>query len=603
MLCVTKRHALESEIQRQATLICRMVKTSRTSQWQWRRSAFWVGVWVLGSLTLWGSLTWVERSSIQQAQRDATESLRVQAGALTGLLDRFRSLPPILARQEDIRRLFSAQADTADLRDKTTELSYLAGAADVALYRRDGSYITSARGLYAQNLTSQEATTELLRAPAESRLGRATLIEDAQARYYAFSALVGGVNDPVGVLVFFVDLSTVEQAWALSRLPIGVTDEWGRVILSNVPEWRGRPLSDFARRKGIGIDLRFEGERYIAQEATRALPLLNWQLHAFGISPDHNLDQKLALLLSVLLSLSVAMGGMLVMRRREQSMAAERKERADALRLERLVQRRTRDLHASNRSLQQEIEVRTEAERKLLKAQEEVVRSAKLAAIGQMSATLSHEYNQPLATIGTYAENAERFLERGHVERVQNNLSLIRQQVDRMAALSRTLLTFARKTDPEVRPVSLQAIFDDAVLLVSPRARKASVQLDVQAVAADCWVLGSQIRLTQVLVNLTNNAIDAASIQRDAWVRIEVQSEEQTHRVRVIDNGPGIPLAQRSAIFEPFYTTKPAGVGLGIGLSVVADIVHEVGGEIHITDAPGGGAQFELILRKAIPKP
>lgn len=580
-----------------------MVKSNRASQWQWRRSAFWAGVWVLGTLTLWASLTWVERGSIQQAQRDANESLRVQAGALTGLLDRFRSLPPILARQEDIGRLFTPQSDTTVLRDKITELAYLAGAADVALYRQDGGYITSARGLYAQDLNSQDATAELLRAPAESRLGRATLIEGDQARYYAFSALVGGVTNPVGVLVFFVDLSTVEQVWALSRLPIGVTDERGRVILSNVPEWRGRLLSDFARRKPNTIDLRFEGERYAAQEATRALPLLDWRLHAFGISPDLKLDQKLALLFSALITVSLAMGGLLFLRRREQLLATERKERADALRLERLVQRRTRDLHASNRSLQQEIEVRTETERKLLKAQEEVVRSAKLAAIGQMSATLSHEYNQPLATIGTYAENAERFLERGHVDRVQSNLSLIRQQVDRMAALSRTLLTFARKSDPEVRPVSLRAIFDDAVLLVSPRARKAGVQLDVQAVPAECWVMGSQIRLTQVLVNLANNAIDAASVQRDAWVRIEVQNHTEHHAVRVIDNGPGIPLEQRAAIFEPFFTTKPAGVGLGIGLSVVADIVHEVGGEIHITDAPGGGAQFELILRKAAPNP
>ena len=580
-----------------------MVKSIRSAQWQKRRTLIWVGVWLTGALTLWLSLSWVERASVAAAQRDANEAMRVQSGALTGLLDRFRSLPPILSRQADIQRLFATQADRTEVRDKVTELAYLAGAADVALYRRNGTYITSARGLYANDLTVLDATNELLRAPTESRLGRAALVEGDQARFYAFSSLVGGVNNPVGVLVFYVDLSVVEQTWALSRAPIGVTDERGRVILSNVPEWRGRLLGDFARTKGNALALRVDGRPEPAQQATQALPLLGWQLHAFGVSASQKTDQQLALLFSVLVTMLLALTATLVLRRREQLMAAERKERADALRLERLVQRRTRDLHASNRSLQKEIEVRTQAERKLLKAQEEVVRSAKLAAIGQMSTTLSHEYNQPLATIGTYAENAQLFLARRDNEKVSANLQLIGQQVERMAALSRTLLTYARKPEPDIRSVSLRAVFDDALMLVSPRARKASVQIEAPTIDPQWWVMGSQIRLTQVVVNLVSNAIDAASAVPHAWVRIDVERDAANQTIRIIDNGPGVPAELCDTIFEPFFTTKPAGVGLGIGLSVVADIVQEVGGSIRVQDAPGGGAQFELTLRASAPTP
>lgn len=563
------------------------------------RSSFWLAVLLLGALTLAASWQWVEHAARAQAERDARESLRVQTGALTGLLNRFRALPPILARQNDVSRLLHPDVPPLAVRDKLTELAYLSGAADVALYRRDGSYITSARRLYPADLSAHPATAELLQAPTESRLGRATLVFDTEQRYYAFSALVGGINHPVGVLVFFVDLSVIEQAWALSRWPIAVTDAQARIIVSNVPQWLGRPLHAVWRGDAQHESILLEGQRFPTVKAQADLPLLQWRIHAFGLSPQLATDRRLAVLFSALLTSSVALGGLLILRRREQALAAERKERADALRLERLVKRRTRDLHASNKSLQQEIEERRHAEEKLLEAREEVVRAAKLAAIGQMSTTLSHEFNQPLATISTYAENAERFLERQRLDKVQANLQLIGQQVQRMAALSRTLLTFARKADREVHPVHLSTVVDDAVLLVSPRARKAAVDLQVLKPPPHWQVMGSQIRLTQVLVNLLSNAIDASSARAGAWVRCELLHQGQRISCVISDNGPGVPPELHTQIWEPFFTTKPAGVGLGIGLSVVADIVRDAGGTITVSQAPGGGAQFTVELPAA----
>jgi two-component system C4-dicarboxylate transport sensor histidine kinase DctB len=559
---------------------------------------FALALLLLGALTWAASWHWVGHVAAAQAQRDAKESLRVQTGALTGLLDRFRALPPILARQNDIAQLLLPVVPQAAVRDKVTELAYLSGAADVALYHRDGTYITSARQLYPAHLSANRATAELLQAPSESRLGRATLVFDAEQRYYAFSSLVGGVQQPVGVLVFFVDLTVVEQAWALSRWPIAVTDAQGRVIVTNTPAWLGQPLSAIWSAQHPQR-LNLDGQAVLTAAAEADLPLLGWRIHAFGLSPQLTNDRRLAVLFSLLFTSSLGLGGWLLLRRREQAWAAERKERADALRLERLVQRRTRDLNASNLSLQQEIEERRSAEAKLLAAREEVVRSAKLAAIGQMSTTLSHEYNQPLATISTYAENAERFLERQRLDRVASNLQLIRQQVERMAALSRTLLSFARKAEPEFHPTHFASVVDDAVLLVSPRARKASVALQVNKLPPELRVMGSAIRLTQVLVNLLSNAIDAASSQTHGWVRLDWALDAPWLHCHISDNGPGVPADVREQIFEPFFTTKPAGVGLGIGLSVVADIVRESQGSLRVEDAPGGGAQFSIALRLA----
>lgn len=561
-----------------------------------RQVWFALALLLVGGLTLLASWQWVEHTAAVQAQRDADESLRVQTSALTGLLNRFRALPPILARQDNIVALLGPKVPLETVRDKLTELAYLSGAADVALYQRDGRYISSARQLYAADLASHPATTELLKAPSESRLGRATLVFDAQQRYYAFSALVGGVVHPVGVLVFFVDLTVVEQAWALSRLPIAVTDEQSRIIVTNVESWLGRSFNDVWRSDGHTLGLLGDSNAVRSATAYADLPLLQWRIHAFGLSPQLATDRRLAVLFALLLTACLGLGVWLLLRRREQATAAERKERADALRLERLVMRRTRDLNASNLSLQQEIQVRRDAEAKLLEAREEVVRSAKLAAIGQMSTTLSHEFNQPLATISTYAENAQRLLERQRLDQVESNLRLIRQQVDRMAALSTTLLSFARKADREVRALHWQAVVDDAVLLVSPRARKAAVDLQVAPVAADVRVIGNPIRLTQVLVNLLTNAIDAASARSGAWVRLDWRIALPWLECTVSDNGFGVPKELREQIFEPFFTTKPAGVGLGIGLSVVADIVGETAGHLSVGDAPGGGAQFKISL-------
>ena len=132
---------------------------------------------------------------------------------------------------------------------------------------------------------------------------------------------------------------------------------------------------------------------------------------------------------------------------------------------------RTRALSITNRSLSHEVEVRREAEERLRKYQDELIQTAKLAALGQMSTALSHEYNQPLAAIRSYADNALRFLDRGMTSEVSGNLTRINGLVDRMAELSRTLLSFSRKPGATIGPVPLGTVIDEALLLARPRAR------------------------------------------------------------------------------------------------------------------------------------
>jgi two-component system C4-dicarboxylate transport sensor histidine kinase DctB len=563
-----------------------------------RRLSFWVlvlSVWLITTVT---SFNLVERDAKEQARKSADETLNVQIESLNGLLNKFRSLPPILSRQQDMVNLFRADFPRDKIRDKLTQLAYFSGARDVALYSLDGGYYASAREVFTRSLRASKNSEQLLIAPTESRLGRATLLFETRDRLYGFSSLVGGVNQPVGIVVFFVDLSTIENAWALSRLPIFVTNQNDQIILSNVAEWRGKYLKDAIVIETASPQVYFEKELRDAEPIVKPLTLLEWDMHVLGLTPTLNKTKRYAVLLSFLVTITVALALILFVRRRDAAIQAERLERANALRLERLVQRRTRDLNDSNISLQKEIDERKLAEERLIKAQEEVVRAAKLAAIGQMSATLSHEYNQPLAAIGTYAENAEKFLELQKPDRASENLGFIRQQVERMGALSRTLLGFARKPDSESHPVSLHAVIDESVLLCSPRARKSTVELQIEKPAHPLFVLGGKIRLTQVFVNLITNAIDATASRDDALVRLRVSESNHQVIVQVADNGSGIDPEIAQQIFEPFFTTKEAGVGLGIGLSIVSDLVREFGGTIAVSDSDLGGASFRVSLER-----
>ena len=267
-----------------------------------------------------------------------------------------------------------------------------------------------------------------------------------------------------------------------------------------------------------------------------------------------------------------------------------------------MVRDRTRALSVTNQSLSQEVEVRREAEDRLRKTQDELVQTAKLAALGQMSTALSHEYNQPLAAIRSYADNAIRFLERGATSEVSGNLVRINGLVDRMAELSRTLLSFSRKPGATIGPVPLGTIVDEALLLARPRARAAGIaSITVGEAVSGLDVIGGRIRLGQVFVNLVNNAIDALSGQADARIGIDARRQGDRVVVTVIDNGPGIKPELLPKVFEPFFTTKGVGDGIGIGLSIVDNIIRDFGGTIMVTNQAEGGACFTIILQAADP--
>lgn len=244
------------------------------------------------------------------------------------------------------------------------------------------------------------------------------------------------------------------------------------------------------------------------------------------------------------------------------------------------MQARTRELQETNGALQTQIAQRQQAE-------DELVQAGKLAVLGQLSAGLAHELNQPLTALAALAGNTPRLMEAGRADAVRRNLRSIELAVERMAKLTRQLKGFARRADGMLETVTLAHAVGNALLLLEHRLREAEVQLDLQipeGLALRC----DGTRLEQVLVNLFANAIDAMAEAPQRRITVQARREGRRVLIAVSDTGCGVSEALRERLFEPFFTTKPAGQGLGLGLVISAQIVREFGSHLQAEPGPQG---------------
>ncbi len=262
--------------------------------------------------------------------------------------------------------------------------------------------------------------------------------------------------------------------------------------------------------------------------------------------------------------------------------------------LERRITERTTDLRASNERLKGQIRERRQAEETLRRAQDELVQAGKLAAIGQMSTSIAHELNQPLAALRTLSGNTVRFLERGQLDIASANLKTINDLIDRMGRITASLRSFARRGDDQGQ-ASLGKGVEAALQLLG--ARLESLNIQIHSSFDDVQVHIDQTRLEQILVNLIGNALDAMQTQPEPQLWLEGQAGDGKYRLRVRDNGHGIDPQARKHLFEPFFTTKPGEQGLGLGLTLSASLAAATGGYLGVEHpVEGSGTTFVLSL-------
>ncbi|WP_163391493.1 ATP-binding protein [Enterovibrio norvegicus] len=249
----------------------------------------------------------------------------------------------------------------------------------------------------------------------------------------------------------------------------------------------------------------------------------------------------------------------------------------------------------TNQKLEAEVEERTLAEAKLRVTQDELVQAGKLAALGQLSVGITHEINQPLTAVNSHIRSAQRWLEQDRPDKVQNNLEKIQGLLEKVAAITKHLRAFSRKSDGKVDNVLLDEVIRDAIGLFE--TRQTSVLIEYEK-AEEQWVWANRIRLEQVLVNLISNALDAVENQPNPRVAIVVKGTEKGVQFSVKDNGLGIPSGDLSYLFDPFYTRKEVGKGLGLGLSIAYNIIQGFGGTIAVESLEHEGTEFIVTLQK-----
>ncbi|MCD0506050.1 sensor histidine kinase, partial [Bordetella petrii] len=290
-------------------------------------------------------------------------------------------------------------------------------------------------------------------------------------------------------------------------------------------------------------------------------------------------------------------------RRRAHRQASEQARRNQEL--EAQVRQRTQQLDQSNRELLAQMDERQRTEARLHQMQDELVQANKLTLLGQVTAGVAHEINQPLAAIRNYADNSVAFLQRADTDTVHSNLHNIARLTDRIGGITSELRAFSRKQGSGVAAIALADALDGALMLASPRIKRENVDLRFAAPPPTLRVWADRMRLEQVFANLLQNALDAmaACPGQPARLGIVMETHADTVAVSIQDNGPGLPDEVRARLFTPFHTTKPEGLGLGLVIS--RDLLAEFGGTLHAATppSPATGACFVVTLRRAAGQP
>ncbi|WP_092456049.1 ATP-binding protein [Pseudomonas sp. NFACC45] len=445
------------------------------------------------------------------------------------------------------------------------------------------------------------------------RLGRFFGLGTTSAkRGYFFAAAVRDREKVIGVLVVKVDLDHTESLWGKTPEQLLVTDHNGVVILTSRQEWRfrsTRPFNDEERNSISAVQpyptrdpkpLNLDANAWLIQ--TQSIEETGWSVSI--LAPRTLIDRPVRTVVVIggaaLLVLMLLLGLMMQRRRHYlDRIAFEGKARQE---LEGRVAERTSDLEGLNRRLKQEVLEREQAQQELVRAQDDLVQAGKLSALGTMSASISHELNQPLAAIRSYAENAEILLDHQRTEDARGNLKLISELTGRMASIIAHLRAFARRDRHAPESVALQPALDDALALLAKRRRSMEVELIRDLPAATLWVEAGETRLRQVLGNLLANALDALTEKgppRKLWLSAE--ATETGVNLYIRDNGPGFCMEALGRAGEPFYTTKTRTQGLGLGLAICDTLMRAFGGELSFANHKEGGALITLKLRAGAP--
>lgn len=232
------------------------------------------------------------------------------------------------------------------------------------------------------------------------------------------------------------------------------------------------------------------------------------------------------------------------------------------------------------------------------KAQGQLIQTAKLAALGQLTAGIGHELNQPIAAIRTYAHNGRTLIARGRLADAEGNFNEILALVARMNQITAGMKRFARQPMTISDRTEIGPVVENTLALFGNRIRE-EADFEIRLPAEDLAVIAEEVRLQQVLVNLVSNALDAVAGRPERRIALTARADARLVEIVIADTGAGIPDELRDHVFDPFFTTKPPGAGLGLGMSISYNIVRDFGGVLAITSSGPDGTVVSITLNRA----
>lgn len=573
---------------------------------------------------------------------DTSHKLDLFAATAAGLVNRLENVPATVQLNQDVIALFRGPVSprrVAAVNDYLLRLNAHLGSVAVFIADQRGEVVASSNqslrddSLQGQDLSYRPYYQEAL----SGRVGRHFAIgASPEEPGYFFSYPIRDGERVVGVAVAKVGLAPINEAFALLGMPALIADRNQVVILSSLESWRytsmkprtldervdleltgmygERRIEDFP----LGTNLTFDDGTLIRDKGVargqlsivrgdsgllvqgRTLDAMGWRLLIFSdLAPVRSQALAMAALSALLAAFTLVLLLYLKQRRRIARQKLEAKlalERANA-ELESMVEKRTRALSDTNLELRREMAVRVKAEATLRAAQDELVQAAKLAVLGQLATGITHELAQPLGAIRTLAGNAREFMRRADLDGAQSNLVIVDGLVDRMGEIIHPLKAFARKSPvlPEASDVS--AALGSALFLLDQRIRAEGVSVVNHCAGDSVTAWCNRNRLEQVLINLIGNAIDAMREASTKQLRISVRrGSDERVCIDVADSGEGLAPEVLDGLFTPFFTTKAAGSGLGLGLVISRGIAQDYGGDLTAENRPEGGARFTLWL-------
>lgn len=598
-------------------------------------------------LSLWGLAHLTHQNGLSDLRLQLDSRMNLYSSNIVSELEKYEYLPTILSRDPILKSLFSGGSTPQEIDTANRHLSAIRDTAEVsAVYVMNASGLTLAASNWAEEASFVGKNFRFrpyFKNAMKGKIGHYfALGTTSNIPGYYLAYPIGDVDNIKGVVVVKVSVARLEESWASSKEQVVVTDDNGVIIIASAKEWKfrtfqplekeqhqrliqSRQYSDAPLKKLETARIRIiddQTKRISLRHPVstnedapnwedvyiRSRPVLgtDWTLHY--IFKESKLREAVinSLIIGAFAWLIAILSFLYILQRRKmlksqmeyQQRHQETLERA-AIELEQRVERRTQALSEANSRLEEEIEERLKAEEDLHMAQDELVQAGKLAALGQMAAGITHEMNQPLTAIRSYADNAVLLLERQRTNEVRSNLTLISDLCARLGKISGQLKVFARKTPSQKEPVNLNKVMADTLALMESSSKMDTVQIHNSLAAENLMVLGEAIRLEQVFLNILRNAFDAMAETKAPEIWISATQQDRRVILRIRDNGPGFDEQELKRAFDPFFTTKEVGKGLGLGLSISSRIIQDFGGVLKAQNHDEGGAVFLIELMQA----